>query len=85
VREAVARALAEDVGPLGDLTASLVPAAARATPGLTTVRQSHLEKGRRAAQVLIASLDDAAPATVPEMILPVELVVRGSTAPPRLP
>ena len=30
VRDAVARALAEDVGPLGDLTAGLVPAAARA-------------------------------------------------------
>lgn len=31
VREAVARALAEDVGPLGDLTAALVPAGATAT------------------------------------------------------
>jgi nicotinate-nucleotide pyrophosphorylase (carboxylating) len=30
VRELVARALAEDIGPLGDLTASLVPADARA-------------------------------------------------------
>jgi nicotinate-nucleotide pyrophosphorylase (carboxylating) len=30
VRDAVARALAEDVGPLGDLTAALVPATARA-------------------------------------------------------
>lgn len=34
VREAVARALAEDLLPLGDLTASLVPAAARAAAAL---------------------------------------------------
>jgi nicotinate-nucleotide pyrophosphorylase len=31
VREVVARALAEDIGPLGDLTAALVPATTGAT------------------------------------------------------
>jgi nicotinate-nucleotide pyrophosphorylase (carboxylating) len=50
VREAVSRALAEDMGPLGDLTASLVPAAATARarvvargPGVVAGRLCALE------------------------------------------
>ena len=53
-----------------------VPNAAWAQPGLTTVRQPLLEKGELAGRLLIAD------APVREVILPVELVVRGSTAPP---
>ncbi|PVZ09446.1 LacI family DNA-binding transcriptional regulator [Actinomycetospora cinnamomea] len=55
-----------------------VPAAADAHPPLTTVRQPHREKGRLAASLLLRPggvHDD-------EHHLPVELVVRGSTAPP---
>lgn len=54
-----------------------VPAAADAHPALTTVRQPHREKGRRAATLLLraSSVDD-------EHRLPVELIVRASTGPP---
>ena len=50
-----------------------VPDAVRA--GLTTVRQPLLEKGREAGRLLLQ------PNTEREVILPVELVVRGSTDP----
>jgi DNA-binding LacI/PurR family transcriptional regulator len=59
-----------------------VPAAARADPGLTTVCQPLLEKGQQAAEVLLASLRSDAAAEPVTIILPTELVVRGSTAPP---
>jgi DNA-binding LacI/PurR family transcriptional regulator len=52
-----------------------VPEAALATPALTTVHQPHRLKGAEAVRVL---LDGDAPSTVE---LPVELVVRASTAP----
>jgi DNA-binding LacI/PurR family transcriptional regulator len=53
-----------------------LPGAAGSLPALTTIRQPLLEKGEMAGRLLIAApLDHAA-------ILPVELVVRGSTAPP---
>jgi DNA-binding LacI/PurR family transcriptional regulator len=55
-----------------------VPGAAWSQPGLTTVRQPLLEKGELAGRLLIAE-----EAVGREIILPVELVVRGSTAPPR--
>ena len=54
-----------------------VPAAALATPPLTTVRQPHAGKGAAAIRAL---LDGGEPGTV---LLPTELVVRSSTAPPR--
>jgi DNA-binding LacI/PurR family transcriptional regulator len=54
-----------------------VPGAADAHPALTTVRQPHREKGRRAAALLLRP-DPARD----EHRLPVELVVRGSTGPP---
>jgi DNA-binding LacI/PurR family transcriptional regulator len=60
------------------------PLAARSTPGLTTVRQDVDAKGHAAAAALrlaLARRDDDAP--VPSTLLPVELVVRGSTAAPR--
>jgi DNA-binding LacI/PurR family transcriptional regulator len=53
------------------------PSAAWAQPALTTVRQPLLEKGELAGRLLI----DDAPER--EIILPVELVIRASTAPPR--
>jgi DNA-binding LacI/PurR family transcriptional regulator len=53
-----------------------VPGAAWAQPGLTTIHQPLLEKGELAGRLLIADAPDR------EVILPVELVVRGSTAPP---
>ena len=51
-----------------------VPAAAQA--GLTTVRQPLVEKGREAGRLLMER------DTEREVMLPLELVVRGSTAPP---
>jgi DNA-binding LacI/PurR family transcriptional regulator len=54
-----------------------VPGAAWSQPGLTTVRQPLLEKGELAGRLLIEDSPER------DIILPVELVVRGSTAPPR--
>jgi len=59
------------------------PAAAMAVPPLTTVAQPHEEKGRLAAEWLIAAVEaggDAQPGR--RAILPTQLVVRESTAPP---
>jgi DNA-binding LacI/PurR family transcriptional regulator len=53
-----------------------VPGAARSHPALTTIRQPLLEKGELAGRLLVAA------PTRQVAILPVELVVRGSTAPP---
>jgi DNA-binding LacI/PurR family transcriptional regulator len=56
------------------------------TPPLTTVRQDFGAKGRAAAQALVRAIDAVrAGATVPlpreDVVVPVELVVRASTAP----
>jgi DNA-binding LacI/PurR family transcriptional regulator len=53
-----------------------VPGAAWAQPPLTTIRQPLLEKGAIAGRMLLADHPDR------EVILPVELVVRGTSAPP---
>jgi DNA-binding LacI/PurR family transcriptional regulator len=66
------------------------PLAHRMTPPLTTVRQDVEAKGRAAAAALVAEIARATAAAtgaaVPErpadVLLPVELVIRGSTAPP---
>jgi DNA-binding LacI/PurR family transcriptional regulator len=60
------------------------PAAGLATPALTTVAQPHEEKGRLAAKMLIAAIErgGALPRRRRRAILPTELVVRDSTAPP---
>jgi len=55
---------------------------ARFSPPLTTVRLPHYELGRSAAELLLERLDDPAAASR-RIVLPTELVVRGSTAPPR--
>jgi DNA-binding LacI/PurR family transcriptional regulator len=54
-----------------------VPDAATSDPPLTTVRQPLLRKGEEAGRLLVAP-----PAQPAEVLLPVELVVRGSTGPP---
>jgi len=48
-------------------------------PGLTTVRQDVVEMGRRAASVALDAIEGAGSAAPPAALLPVELVVRGST------
>ena len=73
----------EDVSVVGfadlDFAASL-------QPPLTTVRQQPKEIGRRAAQLILDRLDgdfkDSSPTTVR---VGAELIVRGSTAPPKNP
>lgn len=52
--------------------------ASRSQPGLTTIRQPLLEKGRTAARQFFADWTDGPP---PPIRLPTELVVRGSTGP----
>ncbi len=75
------------VGVPGDL--SVVgfddsPAARLASPPLTTVAQPHEQKGRLAAEWLIEAIEHGdASDTSRRAILPTELVVRASTAPPR--
>jgi DNA-binding LacI/PurR family transcriptional regulator len=60
------------------------PAATLATPALTTVAQPHEEKGRVAAEWLVDAIERGQPlADDRRMILPTELVVRDSTAPPK--
>jgi len=51
-------------------------------PALTTIRQDRHKLGRIAAQVLLARLVPGADSPRTEVPLPVELVVRSSTAPP---
>jgi len=83
VREAVERALAEDIGPLGDITASLVPAAvtARATvvarrPGVVAGRLCALETFTQVdPSVTVAwELDDGSPVAAGSVVA----VVSGS-------
>ena len=54
-----------------------IPEAAAA--GLTTIRQDHHAKGRRAGELLLAALQDR---PAPSVELPYELIVRASSAPP---
>ena len=58
VRDAVARALAEDLGPLGDLTASLLPAGATVDAVLVP-RAAGVLAGRLAADETFAQVDSA--------------------------
>jgi DNA-binding LacI/PurR family transcriptional regulator len=59
------------------------PAAALAHPPLTTVSQPHAEKGRLAAEWLIKAIEGGGGGRRRRAILPTELVVRGTTRPPR--
>ena len=58
VRELVSRALAEDIGPLGDLTASLVPADARAAVDVVA-RAEGVLAGTACATEVFAQVDGA--------------------------
>lgn len=55
-----------------------IPAAGMVTPALTTIRQPMVEKGLTAGRILLGKASRKR-----KFVLPVELVVRGSTAPPR--
>jgi len=69
------------------------PVASNSRPALTTVRQDLAGKGHAAAEGLIAAVQaktvrktdpvQVTPAAAKQVVLPVELVVRESTAPPR--
>ena len=63
------------------------PLASRMHPALTTVRQDIRTKGQAAAAALTAAIEAARAGTKPprakRVLLPTELVVRDSTAPPR--
>lgn len=54
-------------------------------PALTTIRQDRARMGRRAARLLLGRLGGAPPAPGLEPLVPVELIVRASTAPPPAP
>ena len=51
-------------------------------PTLTTIRQDRQQMGRRAAEVLLDRLSHPGGTSVADPVVPVELVVRASTAPP---
>ena len=53
----------------------------RFSPPLTTVRVPHYELGVRAADLLLERLATDEPAPAKHLVLPVEMVVRGSTGP----
>jgi DNA-binding LacI/PurR family transcriptional regulator len=55
------------------------PRAQTANPSLTTVRQPHIQKGKRAGELLLGALQGEA--TPPPEWLPTELIIRDSTGP----
>ena len=69
----------EDISVLGF---DDIPAASQIHPGLTTVRQPMQQMGRSAVNTLLAVIARLEPASS-HIILPTELVVRGTTAPPK--
>jgi len=81
-----AKALGLDVpGDLSVVGFDDIPAARTSSPPLTTVRQDAAAKGRLAAAALNAVIDhdaSSAPVRVRHHLLPTELVVRATTAPP---
>ena len=58
-----------------------MPFADKFNPPLTTVRIPHYEMGRRAARLLLGLLEGDGAAPGEDIVLPVELVLRASTAP----
>jgi DNA-binding LacI/PurR family transcriptional regulator len=58
-----------------------VPDAMRSTPSLTTIRQSHIDKGRLAGQLLIDLM--AGKTVAGSTLMHTELVIRESSRPPR--
>jgi len=74
--ERVGRVIPDDLSIVGF---DDIPRAATWDPPLTTIRQPLVDKGRLAAELLIRQIDDGERRRIE---LPIELVVRGSTAPP---
>jgi LacI family transcriptional regulator len=60
-----------------------MPFADRIDPPLTTVRVAQYEAGKCAATILVERLEAATPLEPRHELMPVELVVRASSAPPR--
>jgi LacI family transcriptional regulator len=60
-----------------------MPMLERLHPPLTTVRIQHYEAGRKAAEIVLDLVECAGEMEPVHAVLPVELVVRGSTAAPR--
>jgi LacI family transcriptional regulator len=58
-----------------------MPFADKFSPPLTTVRIPHYEMGRRAAELLLERIESDGTAPGEDIVLPVELVLRASTAP----
>ncbi len=58
-----------------------MPLVDRFEPSLTTVRVQQYELGRRAAALLVERIEHSAPVAGGSVVMPVELVVRSSTAP----
>lgn len=56
-----------------------LPVSRLLNPGLTTVRQNVVKKGRQAAELFIASLRDEDSGKPQRVVLPVELVIRASS------
>jgi DNA-binding LacI/PurR family transcriptional regulator len=61
-----------------------LPVSRYTDPPLTTIRQPVREKGEEAARLLIAAVGGRAGSDGRHVVLATELVVRGSTAPPRV-
>src|SRR5262249_27974274 len=66
-----------------------IPFAALANPPLTTVGQPIRQLGEQAADLLLQVIEDGMPPSYPNpqpnVLLPNELIIRGSTAPPPTP
>lgn len=69
----------DDVSVVGFDDHSLAPLL---RPPLTVIRRDEAGQGARAAQLLLHRIDGGTPSAPEAIILPVELVVRASTAPP---
>jgi DNA-binding LacI/PurR family transcriptional regulator len=85
VAEGLGLAVPEDLSVVGFDDS---PIAQRSRPPLTTVRQDVADKGRLAAAALTAAIEQARTGTkarVRHHVLPTELIVRESTAPPPRP
>ena len=59
-----------------------MPFVDRIDPPLTTIRVAQYEAGKCAAKILVERLEANAPVAPRHELMPVELIVRGSSAPP---
>ncbi len=59
-----------------------IPAGSQVRPGLTTLRQPYAEMGQKAVELLLAMRAGRSPSSKAHILLPTELVVRGTTASP---